>query len=430
VFRFALMARLREMQTVAALLFVIAVAALMTLVGLSPALGAFLAGVVLASSEFRHELEADIEPFKGLLLGLFFIAVGAGMDFAVMVESPLLVVGVVAGLMAIKALVLFGLAVTFRLRGADRTLFPLSLAQAGEFGFVLTAAAVASGVIGTPLAQLLLLAVALSMLLTPLLFIAHDALGRVRIPEPAAPAEDRIDTQAEVIVAGVGRFGQVVQRMLASARVPAVVLDRDWRTIQLLRKFGVRTYLGDPTRPELLRASGLDNARVLVVALDDRAAAIRLVRMARRMRGDSLRIVARAYDRVHVYELYAAGADHIVREMFDASLRAARYALEALDFTETEAHEAETAFYRYDRRALLDLAKLWKPGVPVEENAEYVERARAQNRELEDALIGRFGEDPDAVRAEFEAVRTGRETPRGAIRETVRNSVRDEDSAA
>jgi CPA2 family monovalent cation:H+ antiporter-2 len=402
VFRFALMARLREMQTVAALLFVIAVAALMTLVGLSPALGAFLAGVVLANSEFRHELEADIEPFKGLLLGLFFIAVGAGMDFGVLVDAPLMVAGVVAGLMAIKAAVLFGLALAFRLRGADRTLFTLSLAQAGEFGFVLTAAAVAAGVIGTALAQLLLLAVALSMLLTPLLFVAHAALSRVREADEDTPAADAIDAHAQVIVAGVGRFGQVVQRMLASARVPAVVLDPDWRTIQLLRKFGVRTYLGDPTRPELLRAAGLDGARVLVVALDDRAAAIRLVRMARRMRGDGIHIVARAYDRVHVYELYAAGADQIVREVFDGSLRVARYALEALDFTESEAHEIETAFYRYDRRALLDLAKLWRPGVPVEQNAEYVARARAQNRELEDALIGRFGEDPEAVRAQYE----------------------------
>jgi CPA2 family monovalent cation:H+ antiporter-2 len=402
VFRFALMARLREMQTVAALLFVIAVAALMTLVGLSPALGAFLAGVVLASSEFRHELEADIEPFKGLLLGLFFIAVGAGMDFGVLVDAPLMVAGVVAGLMAIKAAVLFGLALAFRLRGPDRTLFTLSLAQAGEFGFVLTAAAVAAGVIGTALAQLLLLAVALSMLLTPLLFVAHAALSRVREADEDTPAADAIDAHAQVIVAGVGRFGQVVQRMLASARVPAVVLDPDWRTIQLLRKFGVRTYLGDPTRPELLRAAGLDGARVLVVALDDRAAAIRLVRMARRMRGDGIHIVARAYDRVHVYELYAAGADQIVREVFDGSLRVARYALEALDFTESEAHEVETAFYRYDRRALLDLAKLWRPGVPVEQNADYVARARAQNRELEDALIGRFGEDPEAVRAQYE----------------------------
>jgi CPA2 family monovalent cation:H+ antiporter-2 len=434
VFRYALMARMREMQTIAALLFVIAVADMMALVGLSPALGAFLAGVVLASSEFRHELEADIEPFKGLLLGLFFVAVGASMDFGVMRDSPLLVVGVVAGLMAIKALVLFALALAFRLRGADRTLFTLSLAQAGEFGFVLTAAAVSAAVIGTALAQILLLAIALSMLLTPLLFIAHDALAQLRGPaEEEAPASaDEIRDHAEVIVAGTGRFGQVVQRMLSASGVPAVVLDRDWRTIQLLRRFGVRTYLGDPTRPELLRASGLDRARVLVVALDDRAAAIRLVRMARRMRGDDIRIIARAYDRVHFYELYAAGADKIVREMFDGSLRTARYALESLDFTESEAYEAETAFYRYDRRALLELAKLWKPGVPVEENPEYIARARAQNRELEDALIGLFGEDSESVRAEKEPLRGGDDVPKGAVRAAIRGAEdgRGKDSAA
>jgi CPA2 family monovalent cation:H+ antiporter-2 len=397
VFRYAHMARLREMQTITSLLFVIGVAVLMILVGLSPALGAFLAGVVLANSEFRHELEADIEPFKGLLLGLFFITVGAGVDFGTFLADPMRVVGIVAGLIVLKGAILYGLALLAGLGGRDRILFTLSLAQAGEFGFVLTSVAVADGVIGQEAASLLLLAVALSMLLTPLLFALYERLAALLDASPAL-VEDRIDERAEVIVAGVGRFGQVVHRMLRGAGVRTVVLDRDVATIDLLRGFGVKAYMGDPTRPEMLEAAGLATAKVLVIALDDRADAVKLARMARAA-NPGIHIVSRAYDRVHVYELYRAGADDIVREMFDSSLRAGRYALERLGWSETDAHEAREAFYAHDRQTLKELAELWRPGVPLQENAAYRERARAFNLELENALMTRFGEDPEAAAA-------------------------------
>ncbi|GIT89978.1 potassium transporter [Jannaschia pagri] len=397
IFAFAAWARLREMQTVVSLLFVVGVAEMMMLVGLSPALGAFLAGVVLANSEFRHELEADIEPFKGILLGLFFITVGAGMNFATLTGAPLTVLGLVVGLIALKGAILFGLGVLFRLKGQDRILFTLSLAQAGEFGFVLIAAATQGGVFGTEISSILLLSVALSMLVTPLLFIAYERLA-ARSSGTAEVDGDNIDETPEVIIAGVGRFGQVVHRMLQGAGVRTVVLDRDMETIKLLRQFGIKTYLGDPTRPEMLRAAGLASAKVLVVALDDKADAVRLTKMAKAANPD-IHIVARAYDRVHVYELYRSGADDIVREMFDSSLRAGRYVLERMGWSESEAHAAREAFYQHDRRGLLELAKVWKPGVPIQDNPEYTAVARELSRGLENALLTRFGEDPDAAAA-------------------------------
>lgn len=397
VFRFAGKARLREMHTTVTLLFVIGVAVLMSAVGLSPALGAFLAGVVLANSEFRHELEADIEPFKGLLLGLFFITVGAGIDFGTFLGSPFVILGATLALIAVKGAILWGLAIVFRMRGRDRILFTLSLAQAGEFGFVLTSVAFSDGVIGPEVRGILLLVIALSMLLTPLLFIAYERLA-ARHPEGEAPPDDDIDEEAEVIVAGVGRFGQVVHRMLRGAGVQTVVLDRDIETIQLLRKFGIKTYMGDPTRPELLQAAGLAKARILVVALDDRADALRLVKQAKAANPD-IHIIARAYDRVHSYELYRAGADQIVREMFDSSLRVGRYALEKMGWTETDAYEAREAFFKHDRETMLALAKLWKPGVPIADNTEYAERAREFSQGLENALLTRFGEDEESVKA-------------------------------
>lgn len=395
VFVFAGRARLREMHTVVTLLFVIGVAVMMSLIGLSPALGTFLAGVVLANSEFRHELEADIEPFKGILLGLFFITVGAGIDFATFAEVPFIILGVVFGLIALKGIILFALAMIFRVHGRDRILFSLSLAQAGEFGFVLVSVGVQDGVFDDDLRSILLLSIGLSMLLTPLLFILYEKLA-ARQPEGEAVADDEIDEHAEVIVAGVGRFGQVVHRMLRGAGLSTVVLDRDVEMVQLLRQFGTKTYMGDPTRPELLEAAGLKTARILVVALDDKAAAIKLVKMAKKANPD-IHIVARAYDRVHTYELYRAGADQIVREMFDSSLRAGRYVLEQSGWSDTEAYEAREAFFRHDRDAMLALAKVWKPGVPIKDNPEYAERAREYNKELENALMSRFGEDPDAA---------------------------------
>ncbi|MGR3540474.1 MAG: monovalent cation:proton antiporter-2 (CPA2) family protein [Hasllibacter sp.] len=406
-FRFIDRAGLREMYTAFALLLVVGIATLMNVVGLSPALGTFLAGVVLAGSEFRHQLESDIEPFKGLLLGLFFITVGAGIDFGLIAERPLMLVGLALGLMALKAAILLALAMASGIRGRDRVLFTLALAQAGEFGFVLVAFGRGQGVLPGELPETLLVVIALSMLLTPLAFIAYEMAIR-RIDETAeAHDPDEVDEPGEVLIAGVGRFGQVVNRLVTGSGFTTTVLDADLSIVRTMRRFGFRTYLGDPTRPEVLEAAGLKDAAVLVVAVDDKAAATRMVREARKRR-PGLHIVARARDRLHVYELYEAGADDIVREMFDSSLRAGRYVLEKMGLTDFEAAEAEKAFYRQDRQTLRDLAEVWDPDLPVERNDAYIQRAREANREMETVLVAALDETPERLRQDREG-REGRE---------------------
>jgi CPA2 family monovalent cation:H+ antiporter-2 len=395
LFRFIHHTHLREMYTALALLIVLGIGFLMMLVGLSPALGTFLAGVVLANSEFRHELESDIEPFKGLLLGLFFITVGAGINFGMLFADPLLLIGMTLGLMVLKGVILYGLGLAFKLKGRDQWLFTLSLAQAGEFGFVLLSFSVQQNVLPRGLADQLLLVVALSMLITPLLFILFDQLSRRLIETGEATPHDEVTEQGTVIIAGIGRFGQIVNRLVQSSGFKTVVLDHDMPTIQLMRQFGFKGFFGDPTRPELLHAAGLHKARVLVVALDDPAATNRLVTYARQERPD-LHIIARARDRVHVFQLVKAGANDVVREMFDSSLRAGRYVLENMGLSEYEASQAETVFYHHDRDALRELADLWNPDVPTEQNTAYVTRARELNKELEVMLLARLDENRPA----------------------------------
>jgi CPA2 family monovalent cation:H+ antiporter-2 len=403
-FRFIHAARLHELSTFFALLIVLGIAFAMTLVGLSPALGTFVAGVVLANSEFRHELEADIKPFKGLLLGLFFMTVGAGIDFGVLAGEPARILGLTLGLMALKLAVLLVLALVFRLKGRDRWLFALSLAQAGEFGFLLTSFAVQQGALPDALAQRALLVIGLSMLFTPLLFLAYDALARRLAEARPDQSPETVDERGRVIIAGIGRFGQVVNRLVRMAGVPTVVLDADMATIDLMRRFGVKGFYGDPSRPEMLAAAGLAEAQVLVVAVNDREAALRIVRHARHARPD-LHIVARARDRVNVYELFQAGANDIVRETFDSSVRAGRYVLENTGLTDYEAAMVSQTYYKVDRAALRDLAELWVPGQPVHLNEAYVARARQLDADLETALLDeaerarREGRDPDGLPA-------------------------------
>lgn len=393
LFRFVQGAKLREINTAMALVIVVGIASLMLLVGLSPALGAFLAGVVLAESEFKHELESDIEPFKGLLMGLFFVTVGAGINFGIVTAAPFQIVGLVLGLVALKAAILFVLGHAFGLRERDQWLFTLGLAQAGEFGFVLVSFAVSQRILPTAIAEKVLVVVALSMLITPLLFILHDRIAKWFTSSSKGPDADAIEDQQPIIIAGVGRFGQVVNRMVTMSGFRTTVLDGDLKTIQLMRKFGFKGYFGDPSRPDLLAAAGLSKAQVLVVCLDDKNSTTRLVTYARRIRPD-LHIIARARDRIHVFELYRAGADDIVREMFDSSLRVGRYVLENVGLSEFEAAELEKIFFKLDRAAVRDLAQVWKPGVAIEDNDEYIARTHELNKELENALMERFQGPP------------------------------------
>ena len=397
VFRFIHAARLREMYTALALVIVVGIAFLMNLVGLSPALGTFLAGVVLANSEFRHELESDIEPFKGLLLGLFFITVGAGINFGLFFREPLLILGLAFGLILVKGAILFAIGRAFKLRRRRLMLFTLSLSQAGEFGFVLLSFSGQLNVLPQVLSERLLLVIALTMLITPLLFLLYDWLSKKMGDSGVAPREpDEIDDEGAVIIAGIGRFGQIVNRLVQSSGIKTVVLDHDMKTIELMRRFGFKGYFGDPTRPDILRAAGLDKARILVAAMDDPDAVIRLVSYARKQK-PGIHIIARARDRRHVYALYKAGADDIVRETFDSSLRAGRYVLENAGFTEFEASRAEDTFYHHDRETVRELAELWDPNIPADKNEDYIARSKELEKDLEAALQALLAEDEEAA---------------------------------
>ena len=396
VFRFVHASRLPEMSTFISLLIILGIAFLMILVGLSPALGTFVAGVVLANSEFRHQIEADIAPIKGLLLGLFFMTVGVSINFRLFFAEPITVLAFTFGLIVLKATILLAVALVFRLKGRDRWLLALGLAQGSEFGFVLTAFARSEGAIPQAAGQMVLLVISLSMLLTPLLFLAHDRIARRATVTHAAP--DEITETGRVIIAGIGRFGQTVNRLVRTSGISTVVLDADIGMIETMRRFGVKGFFGDPSRPELLAAAGLAEAEVLVVAVDDPAIVTKIVKHARAQRPD-LHIVARARDRVHVYELFQAGADDIVRETYDSSLRAGRYVLENTGFTEYEAAKLSQTFYRVERGTLRDLAELWVPGQPVHLNEAYVARAKELDRDLQTALF----DDLDQARPKDQA---------------------------
>jgi CPA2 family monovalent cation:H+ antiporter-2 len=387
IFRFIAMANLRELFTAAALMMVIGIALLMVVVGLSPALGTFLAGVVLANSEYRHELESDIDPFKGLLLGLFFITVGAAIQFDLLLANLGEIVGMTLGLIALKAAVLYVLARTFKVAGSDRWLFTLGLAQAGEFGFVLLSFTVASSVIPLALAEKLLLVVALSMLLTPLLFILYDKVIAPRFIEAQEQKADDIDESGDVIIAGHGRVGGIVNRILLSAGVRTVVLDYRSEQLERLRKFGIKVFFGDAMRPDLLHAAGIESAKMLVVAIDDRESSTELVKHVTK-HFPNVYIVARAVDRHHVYELYNAGCRDIIRDTFDSSVRTGRSALEALGFHPYEAERLVRGFVLTDKAQMFDLASSYDPDIPVHENEEYVRRAREYLERYSEAMKG------------------------------------------
>lgn len=351
-------AGLREIFTAAALLIVIGVALLMTAIGLSPALGTFMAGVVLSDSEYRHELESDIEPFKGLLLGLFFISVGAGVDIGRLSEEPGLILGLAAVVMLAKAAVLMAVATVAHLPRPDRWLLTLGLCQAGEFAFVLFAQAQGGGVLDAELAQRMVLVVAVTMLLTPLGFLVfeHVVMPRTNAKheQPADPVEER----GTVLIAGVGRFGTVITRLLSSNGMSVVLLDHNARWVDVLRQLDIRAHYGDATRPDLLHAAGIDEARLFVAALDDREKQTALVAYVAKHH-PGCRILARAIDRHHVYELETAGAHRIERETFESALSLGRHALVDLGVHPFKAQRQARNFRCHDRASFDALREVW-----------------------------------------------------------------------
>jgi glutathione-regulated potassium-efflux system ancillary protein KefC len=343
----------REIFTAFALLLVIAISLLMQWVGMSMALGAFMAGVLLADSEYRHALETDLEPFKGLLLGLFFIAVGMSVDFAVFLAQPGLVLGLVAGFLVIKVAVLYGLSRTLHIARGQHLQFALLLAQGGEFAFVVFGAAATARVFSPEVASILVVVVALSMVVTPLALMAYDRVAARRECGRSERQADRIEPNEDhVIIAGFGRFGQIVGRFLNANHVRLTVLDHDPDQIEVLRHFGFKVFYGDATRPDLLRAAGAAKARAVVVAIDDIEDSLQLVDAVRREYPD-LPVFARARNVTHYYQLMDRGVQMIERETFESALRLGRTVLTSgLGHSAYATRQAAVKFRRYNKQTL------------------------------------------------------------------------------
>ncbi|MEZ8773426.1 monovalent cation:proton antiporter-2 (CPA2) family protein [Vibrio sp. 10N.247.310.17] len=383
LFRFVASSGLREIFAATALMLVIGIAALMSLVGLSPALGTFLAGVVLANSEFRHELESNIDPFKGLLLGLFFITVGAGINFDVLFNDFGLIIGLTLGVMLLKALVLFTLALIFKIRNSDRWLFTLSLAQAGEFGFVLLSFSAQNHVLPADIVQTLSLVVALSMFLTPGLFILFDKVILPRYEQKSNDREaDTIEEKGTVIIAGIGRFGQIVNRLLVSNDVKTVVLDHQANQVDLLRSINIKSYFGDATRHDLLHTAGIEEAAMFVVAIDNQDSSVELVKYVKHTY-PKVKILARAFDRGHSYRLREAGADSVVSETYHSALEMGAEALRSLGHHPFFVEQQKSTYQRVESRKSEKLYQAWSE---AEENPRYDNNYRQIFIHLEEAM--------------------------------------------
>jgi monovalent cation:proton antiporter-2 (CPA2) family protein len=358
VFRYLASIRLHEIFTAAGLLLVVGIALAMEKVGLSPALGTFLAGVVLAESEYRHELEADIEPFKGLLLGLFFISVGASIDLPLVKSQPLVVVGLVFGLLAVKFLVLLGIGKITNLEKSQNFTFAFALAQGGEFAFVLTSFAVQNQVLDQRIGNLLVATVALSMVMSPFLFMINERfvqpLFSSQLPDREADEIDEKDNP--VILAGFGRFGHIVGRVLNLQGIKTTVLDVDAEQVELVRKLGVKVFYGDASRLELLHAAGAAMAKLMIIGINDEEKSLLIVDTVQK-HFPNLKILARAAGRDHAYRLLRHGVEHIYRETLGSSLDLSVAALRILGVRAYEAQRVAKAFRDYDEQTVRDLAQ-------------------------------------------------------------------------
>ena len=391
IFRFIASARLREVFTAAALMLVIGIALLMTKVGLSPALGTFLAGVVLATSEYRHELEGDIEPFKGLLLGLFFIAVGASIDFGLIGSNPGNVAGIVAALMIIKLVILFALAKGFKMSLDQGVLFTFALAQGGEFAFVLVSFASQYNILGTAISAPLIAAVAISMALTPLLLLVAEKLMLPRIGtlEEEEKDADEIDEENAVILVGFGRSGAVIGRLLRANGIRPTILDVDSEKVELLRKLGLKVFYGDASRIDLLHAAGAHNAKLLILTLYNVEKTREIVGQVKH-HFPNLRIMATAGTRFDAYEVIDAGVDDVYREALDTALRVGVDALQHLGFRSHRALRSARMFRCYDENAMRELAAM------RHDRKSYLNTARERIHDLERLMLAELeGEGPE-----------------------------------
>ncbi len=378
LFRIVAATRLREVFTATALLLIVGIAVLMSQVGLSPALGTFLAGVVLADSEYRHELESDIDPFKGLLLGLFFIAVGASIDFALILDQPLLVFGLVASLMFIKGIVLFVLGKVFRMRIDQNMIFAFGLSQVGEFAFVLFSFSLQEGVLPKETVDLMVAVVAISMAMTPLLMLINEKILAPRLGLKETPDQreaDNIDEKNPVIIAGFGHFGNIVGRFMRAHNIGMTVLDNNSDRVELLRKLGFKVYYGDATRYDLLHAAGAADARIIIITIEPSEKRLALIETVKK-HFPHLRMLVRSSNRFDAYDQMNAGMLHIYRETLDTSLRLGVDAMKFLGYRTYAAQRAARMFFKLDEENLKRLSS-------IRDQEEYIIEARERMEELE-----------------------------------------------
>jgi voltage-gated potassium channel Kch len=385
------------MFTAAALLLVVGIAVFMTAVGLSPALGAFLAGVVLANSEYRHELESDIDPFKGLLLGLFFMAVGASVDFNLVMARPLLILGLAVGVMACKMILLLVLGKLFKLTKDQNAIFAVGLSQVGEFAFVLFSLSQQEGILSKEVTNIMVAVVAISMAFTPLVLLLNEKLVLPRLGVKEQPEEKESDVVEEdnpVIIAGYGHFGTTVGRFLQAHGIGATVLDADSDQVALLRRMGYKVYYGDASRHDLLEIAGARKAKLIIIAIGDGEKRLEMIRTVKKHFPD-LRMMVRAANRYDAYDLMNAGILNIYRETFDTSLRLGVDVLKLLGYEPTDATRSARTFFMYDERMLKHLSAIRNPDeyvLAVRQNTEELERIIQADRE--DKLVLQGNTDP------------------------------------
>ena len=390
IFRTIAKTRVREIFVAAALAMVVGISLLMTMVGLSPALGTFLAGVVLADSEYRHELESDIEPFKGLLLGIFFISIGASLNFVLISENLLLIATLVFGLIVLKWFILLIIGFIFKVEKRSKYLFATALAQGGEFAFVLFQFAKTHGTLSGEVIDPLVSAVAISMFLTPILFIAHDAISaKFATSEELTKPDDHIDhTGHKVILAGFGRLGTDLGRLLISAGIKPVIIDNDAANVDVLRRFGFEVYYGDMTRLDLLEAAGAEEAELIIVTIGDAEKVVPLIELTKK-HYPHLKIAASASDRGSAYDLMDQGITTIRRETFDSALALGQDVLELLGLNPYEAYKRTRLFKKKDEEILPDLYQIHRH----EDESTYASKYQKHNDDL--GKILRFDEYAD-----------------------------------
>jgi len=375
-------ARVRELLVASALLIVVGISFLMELVGLSPALGAFLGGVVLATSEFKHELESTLDPFKGLLLGLFFMAVGASINFVVIGENPLMITGLVLGVILIKGIVLFVTGIVFKMKIDQRLLLMVGLAQIGEFAFVLLSFAFQLNIFEREQLDIMLVVTALTMTLTPILWILNErlCLPKVGTKEAEKRPMDDINKDHKTILVGFGHFGSTVGRFLRAHGIPTTVLDVDSNRVDFLRKMGFEVFYGDASRMDLLEAAGIAEADYLICAIDNPDAALGIAKKVKE-KYPHVRLLVRAKNRYDAYELHNLGIEHIYRESLDTSVKMASDVLHFMGFDREATDEQVEKFIR------LDVASLRRLAVMPKGEKEYIFKARQEIAEQEKLLI-------------------------------------------